>query len=85
MIWREVMMIHGFHSLRHQESSITSIHRLTDLVRSVSYTHLDVYKRQGENCNGYNVDSWKDAMEDIKCGKADYAVLPIENLSLIHI
>ena len=35
----------------------------------------------GENCNGYNVDSWKDAMEDIKCGKADYAVLPIENSS----
>ena len=34
-----------------------------------------------ENCNGYNVDSWKDAMEDIKCGKADYAVLPIENSS----
>ena len=35
----------------------------------------------GENCNGYNVDTWKDAMEDIKCGKADYAVLPIENSS----
>lgn len=33
MIWREVMMIHGFHSLRHQESLIKSIHRLTDLVR----------------------------------------------------
>ena len=30
---REVMMIHGFHSLRHQESLIKSIHRLTDLVR----------------------------------------------------
>ena len=33
MIWQEVMMIHGFHSLRHQESLIKSIHRLTDLVR----------------------------------------------------
>lgn len=35
----------------------------------------------GENCNEYHVDTWKDAMEDIKNNKADYAVLPIENSS----
>ena len=46
-----------------------------------AYSQLAMKTYFGENCNGYNVDSWKDAMEDIKCGKADYAVLPIENSS----
>ena len=27
----------------------------------------------------FHVDTWKDAMEEIKKGKADFAVLPIEN------
>lgn len=35
----------------------------------------------GENCNNFHVESWKDAMEAIKNGEADYAVLPIENSS----
>lgn len=35
----------------------------------------------GEGCHGYNVDTWKDAMEAIRKGEADYAVLPIENSS----
>ena len=35
----------------------------------------------GENCDNFHVDSWKDAMEAIRSGKADYAVLPIENSS----
>lgn len=35
----------------------------------------------GENCDNFHVDSWKDAMEAIQDGKADYAVLPIENSS----
>lgn len=35
----------------------------------------------GENCDSFHVDTWKDAMEEIRTGKADYAVLPIENSS----
>ena len=35
----------------------------------------------GENCDSFHVDTWKDAMEAIRTGKADYAVLPIENSS----
>lgn len=35
----------------------------------------------GENCDCYNVETWKDAMEAIKNNDADYAVLPIENSS----
>lgn len=35
----------------------------------------------GENCDNFHVDSWKDAMEAIREGRADYAVLPIENSS----
>ena len=33
----------------------------------------------GEEVKNYHVDTWKDAMEEIKFGRADYAVLPIEN------
>ncbi|MEE1101564.1 MAG: prephenate dehydratase, partial [Agathobacter sp.] len=35
----------------------------------------------GENCDCYNVETWKDAMEAIKNNEADFAVLPIENSS----
>ena len=35
----------------------------------------------GENCDNFHVETWKDAMEAIRMGKADYAVLPIENSS----
>lgn len=35
----------------------------------------------GENCDSFHVETWKDAMEAIRMGKADYAVLPIENSS----
>lgn len=33
----------------------------------------------GEDVKNYHVATWKDAMEEIKFGRADYAVLPIEN------
>ena len=33
----------------------------------------------GENCNSYSVRTFRDAMEAIEEGAADYAVLPIEN------
>lgn len=33
----------------------------------------------GEDVKCHNVASWRDAMEEIKTGKADYGVFPIEN------
>ena len=35
----------------------------------------------GENCNAFHVRTFRDAMEAIEEGSADYAVLPIENSS----
>ena len=34
---------------------------------------------QNKMKDSFHVDLWRDAMEAITCGKADYAVLPIEN------
>lgn len=34
-----------------------------------------------KTCTLFHVDTWRDAMESITSGKADYAVLPIENSS----
>lgn len=36
---------------------------------------------KGDNYNSFHVDSWRDAMDAITNGTADYAVLPIENSS----
>lgn len=44
-----------------------------------AYAHDAVCQYFGENCNMYHVESWRDAMEEVKAGRADYAVLPIEN------
>lgn len=35
----------------------------------------------GEDIESFHVETWRDAMEAIKNGEADYAVLPIENSS----
>lgn len=44
-----------------------------------AYAHDAVCQYFGEDCDMYHVESWRDAMEEVKEGKADYAVLPIEN------
>lgn len=44
-----------------------------------AYAHEAAMQYFGENADTYHVTSWRDAMEDVKSGKADYAVLPIEN------
>lgn len=46
-----------------------------------AYTQLALKQHFGENADSYHVDTWRDAMEEIKNGHADYAVLPIENSS----
>ena len=44
-----------------------------------AYAHDAVCQYFGDDADMYHVDTWKDAMEDVRDGKADYAVLPIEN------
>ena len=46
-----------------------------------AYTHQALASYFGEETECFNVDTWRDAMEAIKSGKADYAVLPFENSS----
>lgn len=46
-----------------------------------AYSQLAMKAYFGEETKGYHVDTWRDAMEAIKKGEADYAVLPIENSS----
>lgn len=46
-----------------------------------AYTHQALASYFGEETECFNVDTWRDAMEAIKGGKADYAVLPFENSS----
>ena len=44
-----------------------------------AYAHDAVCQYFGEDSDMYCVETWRDVMEDVKEGKADYAVLPIEN------
>ena len=47
-----------------------------------AYTQLALKQYFGEDAgNSYHVETWRDAMEAIARGDADYAVLPIENSS----
>ena len=44
-----------------------------------AYTFAAMNTFFGEGVDSYHVETWKEAMEDIKSGRAEYAVLPIEN------
>lgn len=44
-----------------------------------AYAYIAVKRFFGEDVDNYNVKTWRDAMEAVKHGEADYAVLPIEN------
>ncbi|MDD6194496.1 MAG: prephenate dehydratase [Lachnospiraceae bacterium] len=46
-----------------------------------AYAQMAMYEFFGEDCMGSAVATWRDAMEAIQSGEADYAVLPIENSS----
>ena len=46
-----------------------------------AYSQLALREYFGEQTDSYHVETWRDAMEAIKNGDADYAVLPIENSS----
>ena len=44
-----------------------------------AYTQEAACNFFGEDSDNYGVPTWRDVMEDVKSGKADYGVLPIEN------
>lgn len=44
-----------------------------------AYSHAAMKEYFGDKVNSFHVETWKDAMEAIAEGSADYAVLPIEN------
>lgn len=44
-----------------------------------AYAYEAMINYFGEGVENHSVDTWKDAMEEVKCGKVDYAVIPIEN------
>lgn len=46
-----------------------------------AYSELALKEYFGEDADSYHVDTWRDAMEAIRRGEADYAVFPIENSS----
>lgn len=46
-----------------------------------AHTHQAVLDYFGKSANAFHMRTWKDCMEAIKEGMADYAVLPIENSS----
>ena len=46
-----------------------------------AYSQQAMNEYFGQECDSFHVETWKDAMEAIKKGQADFAVLPIENSS----
>lgn len=44
-----------------------------------AYADIAMKRYFGEDVDNFNVPTWKDAMDAVKNGEADYAVLPIEN------
>lgn len=46
-----------------------------------AYSQQAMTEYFGKDCDSFHVETWKDAMEAIQKGRADFAVLPIENSS----
>ena len=46
-----------------------------------AYSYAAMRQYFGKNIESYHVKTWRTAMEDVTHGKADYAVIPIENSS----
>ncbi len=44
-----------------------------------AYAHEATLQYFGSDAKCYHVESWREAMEEVKEGRADYAALPIEN------
>ena len=69
-----------------EESDFTEVEQLSlknsrvvfqGVEEAYSYAAMRAYF--DETIHSYHVKTWRDAMEEVSAGKADYAVLPIEN------
>ena len=70
------------------KTDFTQVDRLKDEGARIVYqgeeganSQLAMKAYFGENAKGQHVETWRDAMDAIASGRADYAVLPIENSS----
>lgn len=80
----QMLISHG----QGQEQGFTEVDKLPFSSHKVvyqgaegAYSQLAMKAYFGEGTDSYHVKTWRDAMEAIKSGEADYAVLPIENSS----
>lgn len=46
-----------------------------------AYSHAATLQYFGADVDAYHVERWEDAMQEVRDGRADFAVLPIENSS----
>ncbi len=58
-----------------------STHKVVYQGTEGAYSQIAMKAYFGEAIDSYHVETWRDAMEAISSGQADYAVLPIENSS----
>jgi monofunctional chorismate mutase len=81
--WQYMLLEKNGQSLREPFEIVDKIN--TDNIKVVyqgvpgAYAYAAMIDYFGEDIDNFNVSTWKDAMEAVKEGKADYAVLPIEN------
>ncbi len=80
----QLMTEHGIY----EKPDFTEVEALDDKTARIvfqgaegAYTQLALKEYFGENADSYHVETWRDAMDAIESGEADYAVLPIENSS----
>lgn len=80
----QMMIQHG----QGRDMGFTQVDRLPFATHKVvyqgtegAYSQLAMKAYFGEEIDSYHVETWRDAMEAISSGRADYAVLPIENSS----
>ncbi|SDB10113.1 bifunctional chorismate mutase/prephenate dehydratase [Eubacterium oxidoreducens] len=71
----------GVYDLGFQKIDELGIHGKTIVFQGTdgAYSQVAMNAFFHEPDNSYHVETWRDAMEALKSGEADYAVLPIEN------
>lgn len=80
----KLMAEHGFtveNSFRPVKSLPVSQVRVVYQGVEGAYSHGAALQYFGTDADVYHVPAWEDAMKEVEAGKADYAVLPIENSS----
>lgn len=76
------------HGMQCHDSGFSPVEKLWDGPARVvfqgvegAYSHAAMLQYFGREASAYHVEQFEDAMRDVRDGKADFAVLPIENSS----